>query len=448
VSTSSASVTLAHGGVFPRQKVHFAFPSGSLTFDCVSCGSQCCRGHGFVLGSTEEPSSSLLNGAALRFFVGPSQKSRGASLVRNCPPACFFLSPSGLCRIHADEGFDRKPETCRLFPFNSFIVVGETLLVLPHPTLCPLQASLRSQPSALSDHDRLFDVMSGQTLSTSFQGSAPSQDFLPLERAVQILAAATLAGEEDHSQFFTAHGQLNSTFLSNSDQPEPSASMYDRLGSMAAEILGTWPSIGSLSDPLLSRLLVASTPSIRARLLFSPTSDKSGPAAFRVPLDILPEFVYLLHKVMALARDAGMGTINYQTVSRLAADHGALLAFMSYLDRRVAICRSRPIDLRPFGSNEDYSRFLTLVRTLHRVSTDSAVVLGEVICQVLRGRRDGRVQWLSSVATRLAARLEPLPRRTKWRFGRLALGAAVQRLMVGTLDDKLVSVLTEGRKGL
>lgn len=44
---------------------------------------------------------------------------RGQRYLRQRPDgACLFLQEDGLCRIHAEFGFDEKPVACRLFPFN------------------------------------------------------------------------------------------------------------------------------------------------------------------------------------------------------------------------------------------------------------------------------------------------------------------------------------------
>jgi hypothetical protein len=48
---------------------------------------------------------------------------------------CGFLSPSGLCRIHEELGYDRKPITCRVFPLRFHPV--EQDLVITASFACP-----------------------------------------------------------------------------------------------------------------------------------------------------------------------------------------------------------------------------------------------------------------------------------------------------------------------
>jgi hypothetical protein len=208
-------------------------------------------------------------------------------------------------------------------------------------------------------------------------------------------------------------------------EPDP----LHALSSAASDALGLWPSESSLGDNELYRLVVAATPSIRARLLFSASTGSVG-SGIRVDVQTLPEFIYLLHKLIAIARDAGMATINYQTVSRLASDHARLLSFLSLLCLPVRIKRDRPVDLTGFGSSDDYRRFLSLLLAVAQ-----------------ENQKVGRVDWLKVVATRLAGRLEvsPPPRST-WVLGAPPLRAAIQRAMLGIFNDQLIAVLAQGRR--
>lgn len=98
-----------------------------LTYDCVRCNATCCRGHGFSLDASSQERDRVYERANLHIFsqVRHGNLSSRHDTITNCPPACFFLTEDGLCGIQLEHGYDQKPETCRLFPFNQFHIVGD-----------------------------------------------------------------------------------------------------------------------------------------------------------------------------------------------------------------------------------------------------------------------------------------------------------------------------------
>jgi hypothetical protein len=111
--------------------VLFAFADGRWSYDCVACGAQCCRGHGYALNGARELEAQLSASTALHLFVSADKAGLfQAYQVRNLPPACFMLTKDGRCATHVTHGFAAKPETCRLFPFNQFGLLGDYLIVL------------------------------------------------------------------------------------------------------------------------------------------------------------------------------------------------------------------------------------------------------------------------------------------------------------------------------
>jgi Fe-S-cluster containining protein len=98
-------------------------------FTCAHCG-RCCR-RTTVLITTGEAEAYRKAGAG-RWFREDAADAEGvadpfepipghAPLLRirkRQDGTCGFLSPEGLCRIHEVLGADRKPLTCRLFPFR------------------------------------------------------------------------------------------------------------------------------------------------------------------------------------------------------------------------------------------------------------------------------------------------------------------------------------------
>jgi Fe-S-cluster containining protein len=111
---------------FDASDVYFAFGSGSLGYDCQTCGARCCRGFGY--GSRgPELLIQLRRRPHLSLFVA-SDDGEGplAHEVQNLPPACFFLTSSGACEIHQQDGYAAKPETCRLSPSIGLPASGGT----------------------------------------------------------------------------------------------------------------------------------------------------------------------------------------------------------------------------------------------------------------------------------------------------------------------------------
>lgn len=140
-------VVHTRGGNYSSERLYFAFRSDGFSYDCVSCKAHCCRGHGYSLSTGQELDTQLRLRPSLRMFL--SSNDAGTSYhVSNCAPACFFLTHDNTCSVQVTSGYQAKPETCRLFPFNHFRRVGDFLIILPHVSLCPLKVSPGGSPTA------------------------------------------------------------------------------------------------------------------------------------------------------------------------------------------------------------------------------------------------------------------------------------------------------------
>lgn len=115
---------------------YFTFSDGSLGYDCAACGQRCCRGKTFALDSDELiPLLSLRPRLARHLRLGGG----GTLVAQNVTDRCWFLSnETGYCDIEVEAGRDRKPSTCRLFPFNHVYRVGDVRVVDFNSTLCPI----------------------------------------------------------------------------------------------------------------------------------------------------------------------------------------------------------------------------------------------------------------------------------------------------------------------
>ncbi len=99
-------------------------------FTCAECG-RCCRRA--TVAVTLREAESYRHARAERWFRDSDTEPPDASIDvfepipehtallrvrKRSDGACGFLSPEGRCRIHEEMGADRKPLTCRLFPFQ------------------------------------------------------------------------------------------------------------------------------------------------------------------------------------------------------------------------------------------------------------------------------------------------------------------------------------------
>ncbi len=114
--------------------LHFAFADGAIGYDCVACGAQCCKGLGFALAAGELVPL-LTRAPGLGPFVQPM---RGAVHVLDLEDGCWALADDGRCSVEQAHGRQAKPSTCRLFPVNRLLRLGDTLVVDLQLTHCPL----------------------------------------------------------------------------------------------------------------------------------------------------------------------------------------------------------------------------------------------------------------------------------------------------------------------
>jgi Fe-S-cluster containining protein len=98
-------------------------------FTCRQC-ARCCR-RGWDIAVTPGEVEAYRRAGAARWFRESEGTGEGAApdpfepvgksvlrIRKRADGACGFLSPAGRCRIHEELGGERKPLTCRLFPFQ------------------------------------------------------------------------------------------------------------------------------------------------------------------------------------------------------------------------------------------------------------------------------------------------------------------------------------------
>jgi len=133
----------------------FAFVDGAYDYVCAECTALCCKGHGFA-GSLEREMRTL-------FARYPQLETMALSrhgdevIVATAGSGCVMLDSDNFCRIEKDLGKDKKPNICKLFPFNSFARVGKAVVVSPH-FLCPLRVRVPASPGKVQGTHSLLET--------------------------------------------------------------------------------------------------------------------------------------------------------------------------------------------------------------------------------------------------------------------------------------------------
>jgi len=385
-----------------EKNIYFTFETGRLAYDCRTCGAQCCRGHAYQVGSSNELAAQLSTEPMLGMFIQAPSRSdpRRVLTVRNLKPACFMLTADGQCSIHLKHGFTAKPETCRLFPFNQFSLVGDFLVVAPHPSLCPLEVSheLRSE----SDHALLLTTMSESGI---FQRVPRLDSSLPRARDAVALERRILSLAPKHFADADSEGFAVAQMLATSGACETSGSAGDIGWKVAAWKSALRLMVGvesgrSFADANVSRLMIAMTPVLRARLAFHPPGQ-----AVYVPIDRVPFAILALEHFAVLAVTAGMQSVSYQTIMGLYRHYETVIKLAALADVRVRWVPQSRRDFAPtsIDTTESYGTFLTVAR---RLASDPPR-LADAIDEAFGNETLGRLDRLDQLARRLLGRIVP-----------------------------------------
>ncbi len=113
----------------------YAFLDGALGYDCVTCGSRCCKGAGFALAPAELTQLARRAPTIVPFL----QLRDGLVLATNSADGCWQLADDGRCSLEVTFGHAAKPSTCRLFPTNRLLRAGEVTVVELQLASCPIR---------------------------------------------------------------------------------------------------------------------------------------------------------------------------------------------------------------------------------------------------------------------------------------------------------------------
>lgn len=118
-------------------------------WDCHQCGV-CCRGSIVPLSAEdvqrleEQKWNERPGFAGTRVMVRESWLGHEYRLAQREDGSCVFLMPDGLCRIHAELGFDAKPLVCRMFPLQ--VVPRDNVAYVTLRRACPSAAADLGRP--------------------------------------------------------------------------------------------------------------------------------------------------------------------------------------------------------------------------------------------------------------------------------------------------------------
>ena len=424
--------------------VYFAFPDGSLRYDCVSCGAICCRGHGYILQKSDQLIQ-LERRPSLRFFLSQST----STLVKNIPPACFFLTDSGQCQIQVEGAYENKPETCRLFPFNNIRSVGSHLIVGPHESLCPLQVNLNGERSIESAHAFLYDTMAAQGLNNSIPAVIPIvQDLrglMALEKHI-----LTDVGHFQHKRYyeFVDH-QLRLTIQARLEKSEGIIVSTDDSFNKRRRLLeilgvedGELPTIDAI-DQLLTQM----TPHLRSLLAFRSPRLVHGNCQKHLTLSLIPEHLLALNVIAHLAIQAGMPQLTFQSVSRLSSNFHHLLALLSFSNVVVTWRRDALIDLGVPNAPLFQKAIIGLSQSLiRRRQQQRPVILADALAQHNMWEGVDRIRFLNLAADKLHGKIEPMGVSESSRgLTASRMKSSLQQWVVGAFDGDRLNDYVERR---
>jgi Fe-S-cluster containining protein len=442
----SASVTL-NGDAVPSDHVYFAFASGRLTYDCVRCGAQCCRGHGYELTSAGADLRAQIDSQPLvHLFLDPCEAiDHHHYHVRNCAPGCFFLNEDNRCRLQIDHGYAAKPETCKLFPFNHLVRVEDYLVVAPHSTLCPLGVVGEGAVDDRSRHADLLAALTADGITTHVSAATPLHAnvarLVILERAIVTLSERYLSRPR-YTAYAAAQLAETRRAFPQANEPGPDTALHDaaRFEAALARLLGDAPCSDEPESTTIAGLLAAVTPAIRSQLVFATAPD--GKTEPHVDLQRVPHVLQVLYWFARRARDAGMAQITYQTVMRLFGTYRYLLTMLAYADSPVMLSPTATLDVVMRGKPEFQRSYLEIVQQLvPRKQRVAARTLADIVTEHVDLERLDRIAFLKLLARRLSGRVELVQGDAPDRRRRRRAAASVQQWALGHLNGQTIATI-------
>jgi len=453
-------LTSTHERTIPTEDVYFAFCDGRLTYDCEECKAACCRGKGYLLNGDTESSSHFAGSKTLHVFVNedPGQQKTPSVSMLNLPPACFFLTEDGFCRIHVTKGSGAKPETCRLFPFNSLAVVGKYLVVRAHPSLCPLKVKSDGALDPNSRHTFVLGELQSAGVSaelTVCEGPTDLsiQETINLERETVTLAAE-FSATRSYAEFAATQLVLTEQYVRS--KPETASGrgvslQVDAMNDFVAHclrLLGVSERLPDCDDPELNATMVVATPILRSHLVFQKSPEEKTRSGQGVQLTQVPFMLLEVFVLAALAFASGMRAVRIQTLIRLLEATRSLLTLLSFVESSVMWKPGVMIPRGTFGwgaGDLEYERIVKALLPAQQRKAERS--LGHLICDSGLSNSE-RSRFVKKLACRLHDKIKPTSEPDGNNVGlRRRLSAGMQRLAVSNLgEESLSKILVTGRR--
>lgn len=425
--------------VVPAEDVMFAFGDGLLKYDCVSCQAKCCRGHGWAVDPRTELGGRAVDNAHLGLFLN---KHRGLPIVSNLPPACFFLDQNEQCRIHLEDGFNAKPESCRLYPFNNFVLVDRFLIVRPQTATCPLEPASMEAVRPESRHVEQLRILCRDGVGTVVPRArsivADTAGLIDVERRIAALACRYEGRAEGLIDFIEQQKRLGRRLVSTDETAGDGPRVRESLEAIVKTLNLEVADLLAIK-PASARAIVAFTPALRSNLVFA-ASGSVGSARRRLdlPFERVPNYLLGVAAVSRVAEMAGMRSVTGETLFRLSAEFHPLLWLLAHADTPVQWRSDRRLDLSmPAEGREFRLQFLRLAKTLADRSGRTRVPLGEVITRFNSFRGVEHMAFLRIVADRLAGRVEPLDARPP-PSRRIDVRGRIQRRLLASVSNNVL----------
>lgn len=403
------------GTAIPADNVYFTFADRRFAYDCATCGAACCRGHGYTVAGHEM--DTLLEASPLLGFFSDDGDTPDGFTVSNCPPACFFLGADGHCRIHARYGYTAKPETCRLFPFNNFRRLSEYLVVMPHAGLCPLRVASDSDRSVLSGHMQLteeltrYGIASVDVPEVMVRGISPAEAIYLERRIVGLSEKCVTSGNYEQFVLDQLVAHRDAGLSDRQHVPQPTPEELTSFVHSLHEILGVPLRGECVNEFRMVRTLAACTPTLRSMNIFYRRS-RSGKVVPRVAPHRLPYLLLALRSLLALAAEAGMADITYQTIMRVMQMHAPLLCLLAHADCAVAWARDShlPFALAKRRSTSELQAVYVRIAKdlLYSAQRHFPKSLSEVLCTHLPQSTADRWHMLRALSTTTAGQIVPI----------------------------------------
>jgi hypothetical protein len=321
-----------------------------------------------------------------------------------------MLTKDGRCGIELAAGYDSKPETCRLFPFNLLKCVGDHLVVAPHMTLCALQLS-DTEVAASSHASLLADLEAQGVMLNVLDATCVEPDparAIAVERAV--LSLCRQFGEGGRYEDFVL-AQISAAVNGQGHSEEGSGRAPLRTGAHLEEycsqlraVLGAWPAAAHDESPNVVRMMVAITPAVRAQFVFPKRQPPFGEAPW-CPLSRVPYVLLALQKVVALLCEAGMAQPSYQTVMGVVEAYRSFLTLACRLDCSLTWAPTAKIPLLPMNGAGALADEVYFVAAKALLRTARARPLGQMLGEACRAADVGRLALLEDLSRVLTGRL-------------------------------------------